>query len=113
MEKDDGSFDEYRKRTIQQNKSMHLWCDMVARCLNDAGVGHKAVYQVRELDVPWCMDTVKAELFRPICNAITAGESTADAHTVDYSRVRDVLTKHLGENFGVVLPAWPNRFGDG
>jgi hypothetical protein len=32
---------------------------------------------------------------------------------VDYSRVRDVLTKHLGENFGVVLPAWPNRFGDG
>lgn len=110
---DDDSFESYKKRTIQQNRAAHKWMQQVADVLNDAGIGHKAVYQVRELDVPWCMETVKAELFRPICNALTAGESTADASTVDYSRVRDVLTKHLGEHFGVVLPPWPTRFGDG
>jgi len=100
-----------KQRTLQQNKAMHKWCDAVADCLNDSGIGHKAVYAVREVDVPWCMETVKAELFRPVCNALTTGDSTADASTVDYSKVYHVLSKHLGEHFGVVLPPWPSRFG--
>jgi hypothetical protein len=100
-----------KNRTLQQNKALHKWLEQVADTLNDAGIGKKAVFAVKQVDVPWSKEGVKEDLFRPIYEAMTLKESTADANTVEYDRVCDVLAKHLAEHFGVTLPPFPNRYG--
>lgn len=102
---------EHKRRTEQQNKALHLWLEQCADVLNSAGIGKKAVFAVKQVDVPWSKSGVKEDLFRPIYEALTAKESTADANTVEYDRVVDVLAKHLGEHFGITLPPFPDRWG--
>ncbi len=96
-----------KKRTHKQNASLHLWCEQLAESLNDAGLSVQQVLE-KAVERPWTKESVKENIWRPVQKAMTEKESTADADTVDYLAVFEVLTRHLGESFGVYVP-WPCR----
>lgn len=106
------SFRTGRQRTLTQNKALHKWLEWVAEALNDSGLDCQAVMKEKSVSVPWTKENCKELLWRPIQEALTNNESTAAAERTDYGRVQEILTKHIGEKFGVQLPEWPKREED-
>jgi len=96
------------KRTSQQRKSLELWCRLLSEDLNKAGLDQRKVLKP-SIAIPWGQESVKQQLFKPILKAMTGLESTADAETGDYSKVYEVLARHLGDKLGVQAPAWPDK----
>ena len=127
---------EEKKRTRLQNKSLHLYCELLATALNDAGYDMKAVlfgpiegkimalvcelcpehteafdsvflkYHMK-VDVPWTKDSTKACLWKPIQRVMMNKESTTELDTKGPSAVYDVLCRHISENYGVFVE-WPS-----
>jgi hypothetical protein len=96
--------------TVQQRKALHVWCELVSEYLNAHGIGMKAVFAVKEVDVPWSKITVKESLFRPIYTAVSGQQSTTLADTSHYNETQKVLSHKLAEALGITLPPWPSRF---
>jgi len=97
-----------RQRTLTQNKALHLWFRLLAETLNDAGLDMRRMIR-EDIDIPWTGPAVKEYLWRPIQQAMHQKKSTADANRVEYTEVRDVLERHLGQRFGIQAPEWPKR----
>lgn len=94
------------ERTGQQNKALHLFCLHLAKALNDSGLDMKKTLRP-EIDIPWCMYSVKDHLFKPIQKAMTDKESTTELTTVEMTDVYEVLNRHMSEKFGITV-AWPS-----
>lgn len=99
------------QRTPLQNNALHLWFEMVADTLNAHGADMQAVFAVKQVSVPWTKDRVKECLYRPLLEATTGKVSTADADTDEYDPACMVLSKHMAEKMGIVLPPFPDRYG--
>lgn len=97
-----------KTRTNSQNKALHLFCDLLAKELNMAGLDMKTVLKP-EVDIPWTKQTVKDYLWRPIQKALTTKQSTTELDTAEPSEVWEILNRHLGEKFGVEVPAFPSQ----
>jgi hypothetical protein len=110
MTEDVNSFtaDEIRKRTIQQNKALHVYCKLLCAALNEAGLDMKKTLKPG-VDIPWTPESVKNHLWRPIQVAVIAKESTTEMSTYDPSTVHEILNRHIAEKFGISIP-WPNHF---
>jgi hypothetical protein len=93
-------------RTEQQNKSLHKLYEMLADELNSAGLDMKKVLKP-EIDIPWNGKTIKEYLWRPIQKVVTGKKSTAELDSNEIDQIFVVLSKHLGEKFGieVVFPS--------
>ena len=100
-----------KKRTPTQNRSLHKYCTLLADDLNNAGF-YQNVMLDHSFNLPWSMETVKANLWKPIQSAVVDKESTADANTGDYSRVYDVLSSNLAMKLGITT-GWPDRGNNG
>ena len=102
-----------KTRTTQQNKALHVWCDMLAEALNDAGYDFKTFLEVSEykLDVPWSRQLVKDQLWRPVQKAMTGKESTTEMNTIDPTPIHQVVMERISEITGVEYIPWPDRFG--
>ena len=96
-------------RTPKQNASLHLWLRQVSECLNGAGLDMKKTLKPH-VDIPWTEENAKEHLWKPVMEAMTGGESTTDMDSAGPSEICRVITRHIGEKFGVVLPPWPDRF---
>jgi len=95
------------KRTIQQNKSLHKYCTLLADALNDAGYDMRKTLKP-EIDIPWTPQSVKNHLWRPIQMAMYNKESTADLDTKEPSEVHKVLDRHTAERFNISI-AFPTN----
>jgi hypothetical protein len=95
---DDKEYKE-EKRTIQQNRALHLFFRLLAEKLNDAGYDIKKVIK---FDVPWDEHTVKKFLWKPIQKAVLHKDSTTKLLKLEeIDKVYDVLNINLGEKFGI------------
>ncbi len=92
------------KRTVLQNAALHKGFTLLAESLNDAGYEMKSVLSVKEVDIPWTDVSIKEVLFRPIMVAMLDKHSTTELSTKEISEVWLVLTRHLGEHFGIDVP---------
>lgn len=97
----------YEKRTLKQNKSLHKYCEMLAEALNDAGYDMRKTLK-HDFEIPWNKERVKEFLWKPIQEAMTDKESTTELDTVEPSAIHAVLSRHLGERFGLYVP-WPSK----
>ena len=100
-------------KTEAQRNSVHLWMEQVAKILNDSGIDKRVVLHkltTRGLDTQWTKDSFKADVYKPVFNAVAAKQSTEQASTTDHSFVVDGITKWVAQEFGVVLPPFPDRF---
>jgi len=95
------------QRTNKQNKSMHMYFDLLAGALNDAGLDMKTVLKPG-VEIPWTRESVKKHLWKPIQEIMADKESTADMDTKEPSDIYQVLDRHISSKFGVHVE-WPCR----
>jgi hypothetical protein len=94
------------QRTDRQSRAIHVWCEELARELNNRGLDMKTVLKP-EVDIPWTKDTVKDYLWRPVQRALLQKESTTSLDTAEVSKVYDVLDRHLLQKFDIDM-AFPS-----
>ena len=88
------------KRSLAQNRALHLLFTMLAEELNGAGYDMRKTLKAG-IDIPWSGDTVKEYLWRPIQQVQLRKKSTTELTTKDIDVVFDTLNRHLGERFGL------------
>jgi len=94
---------EEKKRTLAQNRSLHLMFTMLAEELNKQGLDMRKTLKP-SIDIWWTSENLKEYLWRPIQKATVVKESTTELTTKEIDKVFEVLMKHLGEKFGVYIP---------
>lgn len=94
-----------KKHTDQQRKALHLFCELVAQALNDAGYTVQKTLR-HDIDIPWTKDLVKELIWRPVQRAMTEKNSTTQLDRVEPSQIYEVLNLHLGEKLGIHVE-WP------
>lgn len=99
---------EPHKRTLQQNKALHKFCEEVARELNNQGITvQKFLDHAVELD--WNKDTVKNLIWKPIQKALTDKGSTTELDKInDIDLIYDHINRHLSIEFGISVD-WPHK----
>lgn len=87
---------EYNQRTLQQNRALHLYFQLVADELNSAGMDMRKVLKP-SVEIPWSKDTVKEYLWRPIMKLQLMKKSTIQMTTKDIDKIYDTLNRFLGQ----------------
>ena len=93
-----------QKRTQKQNSAMHVYFELLAKALNDAGLEISMEYLGKACDVPWTKSSVKERLWLPIMETLTDHAHTADLDRIQVSQVYEVLTRFMTEKHGVFVP---------
>lgn len=102
---------ERAKRTTLQNKAIHLYCSLLSKAFNDAGLDMLTVLKVKS-STSWTMLSVKDVIWRSIQEAMFPEKtSTTQLETGEVSQVYQQIAKHLSENFNITQ-SFPNRFHD-
>lgn len=96
------------QRTEQQNKSLHLYCEMLAKELNDAGISIQ-LFLKETVELEFTKDSVKELIWRPVQKALTGKDSTTKLDKVsDIGTIYEHLNRHVGEKFHIHIP-WPSE----
>ena len=93
----------YGVRTTLQNSALHLYFEMVADALNDAGLEIHMEYLGKITEVPWRKESVKDRLWLPIMETMTGKTSTAKMDRKEISEVFEVLFRHLAEKHSIMV----------
>ena len=97
------------KRTIAQNKALHLFFKMLAGELNEGGFDQRKVLK-ETVDIPWTSIAVKDQLWRPIQQAMINERSTTQLEKhLDIEKIHETLMRHLGEKFGIDYIPFPSN----
>lgn len=101
------------QRTLQQNKSIHLFCEQVAESLNLAGYSIQEVLKNYTMDVEWTKDSVKELLWKTAQKRMFNKTST---RLLDKSKeidaIYEVINRFLGEKLkieSIPFPHIPNE----
>ena len=92
-----------KQRTLTQNNALHLYFDMLAEALNDAGLDMRKTLK-HDIEIPWTRENVKNHLWRPIQKALTEKHSTTELDRIEPSQIYEVLNRHLADKFKVHVP---------
>lgn len=87
---------QFNKRTLQQNRALHLYFTLVANELNDAGLDMRKTLKP-EVEIPWSKNTVKEYLWRPIQELQLRKRSTTMLSTKDIDAIYDTLNRFLAK----------------
>jgi len=95
--------------TKKQRSALHVYCGLLAEALNDAGYDLRRFFELRpKIDIPWSLDLVKKELWKPIYLVQHNKESTTDANRTDYNDTYETLNRFTAQEFGISIP-WPSK----
>ena len=95
------------KRSGQQNKAIHLYCEQLAEVLNDAGLDMRRFLRV-DRDIPWNKDSVKEYIWKEIQIAMFQEESTSELEAGQVDQVYSVLDRNTQQKHGIHVP-FPSR----
>ncbi len=84
------------KRTNRQSRAAHLWFELLAESLNDAGLSMLKTLKA-EAEIPWTAITIKEILFRQLMKTMLHKESTTQLTTKELTLVSETLIRYLGE----------------
>lgn len=90
------------QRTVKQNSALHVFFELLAQALSDAGLDMKKTLKP-EAEIPWTAETVKEFLWKPLQKAQLNKVSTTELSTKEIDAVYDTLNRHLGSKFGVTV----------
>lgn len=133
---------EYKVRSAEKNykdkqmAALHVWCQEMAKQLNDAGLyrvcmsaigktfspdmfsQYTDVVSLKEaideyflknfIVKPWSKMSVKEEIWKPILEAETGKTSTNEQSTTDPNTILNVIRVHFWEAKQFTLPEWPS-----
>jgi len=93
--------EEIDKRTIQQNKALHKFFELLADELNGAGLDMRKLLKP-EIDIPWTTISVKNFLWRPIQEVMLGKQSTTELDKLqEIDKIYETLNRFLGEKWGL------------
>jgi hypothetical protein len=95
------------KRTLQQNKALHKYCELLAKELNEHGITMQE-FLSQAVDLDWNTRTVKEVIWKPIQKALLGKNSTTELDKVeDINEIWEHINRHIGTNWGlyVLFPA--------
>ena len=96
------------QRTSQQNKALHLGCELIADSLNSAGLDMRKVLKP-EICIPWTTESVKEHIFRPIMILMTNKRSTTELDKVkEIDDIWEVIMRFLMEHHHVDYIPFPH-----
>lgn len=96
-------------RTPKQNDSLHLYFEMLAKELNDAGLDMKKVLEP-SVDIEWTKENIKEYIWRPLQIDITGKKSTKDLDkATEITKIWETLNRHLSQRFKVSVPFPTNK----
>jgi len=95
-----------KQRTNLQNASLHLYCEQIAGILKEKGITFKLFFKPG-FEVPWTMDIVKDNIWRPVQIAVCREKSTTKPLTTEYPVIYDSINLKLSE-FEIHVP-WPSK----
>ena len=93
------------KRTLLQNKSIHLWCKQIADSLNKDNF---YIQDVIKLNTKWNMLKVKDLIFKPVVKSLYSKDSTTKLNKDEFELIIDTVIMALGSK-GIECPDFPNR----
>ncbi len=98
-----------RKMTSKQRSALHVWCDLFAKALNDAGQYRKKVlFSTGEVvEVDWTKESFKEDVYKVVLEALSGKDSTEKQDSVEPSAVADHVNRHIGQAKGVTV-GWPS-----
>lgn len=80
------------KRTLQQNKLIHVFCNNVASALNNQG---KYITDVIQYETQWSMQKVKDLIYRPVMEKIYDKKSTTKLNRDELNDIFDTVIQAL------------------
>ena len=93
------------KRTLQQNKSTHLWCSQIADYLNKEKF---FIQDVIKLNTKWDMLKVKEMIFKPVVKSLYTKDSTTKLNKDEFELIIDTIIRYMAMK-GIEIPDFPNR----
>jgi len=99
------------KRTINQNKALHLYFKQLADKLNAAGFDIQKTMK-KDFQIPWNERTIKELIWHKVQEVMTDKASTADLEPKEVNDIYQVVTRHIAQTTGVSV-AFPDRFSQG
>ena len=96
-----------QQRTIPQNSSLHLWMSELSEILNSAGLDQRKILKP-SVSIPWTMQAIKEQLVKPVLKAYNGKTSTTQLTTKEIDKIVEIITRHLGEKFGVSPTEFPS-----
>lgn len=96
-----------KKRTLTQNKAIHLWFTMMANELNNAGLDMRKVLKPG-VSIPWTPESFKENIFKPVLKIYKNKNSTTEMTTKEIDELLEIIVRHLGETQGFESPEFPS-----
>jgi hypothetical protein len=96
-----------------QRGALHLWCDITARVLNDAGHSFESMHPIKKIPIerPWDKMLVKEFLYKPTLETFCGKTSTESQDSVEPSIIVNSLNMAFSKHMGVCLPTFPSNQG--
>ena len=84
-------------RSIQQNRSIYLFCAMISQALNDAGMELHITSKALggEIEAPWTKESVKRHIWDKVQLVQTEKEHSRELSTKEVGLVAMVIERHL------------------
>lgn len=94
-----------KRRTSQQNKAIHKWCDLLALSFNAAGITKRLTLPSGYvIETDWSMDSVKKDIWHTIQESQFGTVSTADLETAQVNKVYELIDRDVAGPMGVHVP---------
>lgn len=94
-----------KKRSSQQNRALHKYCELIADELNKEKL---VIQDVIKINTQWDMIRVKELIFKPVVKSLYNKDSTTKLNQNELDKVIDTITYYLGEK-GIVCPDFPTN----
>lgn len=97
-----------KQRTPQQGKAIHVFCELLAKAMNEMGLDQRKVLKPG-IEIPWTKDAIKTQIWHPIQEAMYNTNSTIFLHKQEQiDKIHEVIMRELGKNHGVEYIKFPN-----
>ena len=97
---------EMKKRTNQQNRALHKYCELVAQSMDDAGYDAQTAIT---MPIQLTGAIVKESIFKVIMSALYPDKvSSTELSTTEIQTVYENMSRALAQKFGVDVP-WPSH----
>lgn len=97
---------EDKPRTNPQNRALHLYCEMLAKALTEAG--HEDMRTIIKVPIAPTKELVKHNMVHPVMKAMfPEKKSTADLSTVEMMKLYEQMNLFTSERLGVSVE-WPH-----
>lgn len=100
-----------KRRTSLQNNAIWLYCEILSKELNDAGLYLPVDFLGSKYQRSWTKSSVMELIWRPMQEGLFKKESTTDLETDQVGKVYEEINRALSETYGLFVdfPRW-DRF---